>query len=115
MSFALMTKKLISGWEDMKKTFVFLMIVVLFASGCSTLTGRTAGQTIDDSTITTKINLKIIEDPELKYLKINVDTFQGHVTLTGTVPSKEAADRLVRTARSVEGVRDVKTNLIIQP
>lgn len=99
----------------MKKIAVFLMIAVLLASGCSTLTGRTMGQTIDDSTITTKINMKIIEDPELKYLKINVDTFQGHVTLTGTVPSKEAVDRLVKIARDVEGVKDVKTNLIIKP
>ncbi|MEW6616741.1 MAG: BON domain-containing protein [Thermodesulfobacteriota bacterium] len=98
----------------MKKTVVFLMIALIFASGCITLTGRTAGQTIDDSAITTKINMKIIEDPELKYLKINVDTFQGYVTLTGTVPSKEAADRLTRITRNVEGVKNVKTNLIIK-
>lgn len=99
----------------MKKVVVFLIITVVFISGCNSLTGRTAGQTIDDSTITTAINMKIMEDSELQYLKINVDTFQGHVTLTGTVPSKEAADRLVKIARGVEGVKTVKTNLIIKP
>jgi len=99
----------------MKKVVVFLIITVVFVSGCNSLTGRTAGQTIDDSTITTAINMKIMEDSELQYLKINVDTFQGHVTLTGTVPSKEAADRLVKIARGVEGVKTVKTNLIIKP
>lgn len=99
----------------MKKVVVFLIITVVFVSGCNSLTGRTAGQTIDDSTITTEINMKIMEDSELQYLKINVDTFQGHVTLTGTVPSKEAADRLVKIARGVEGVKTVKTNLIIKP
>ncbi|HHW21056.1 BON domain-containing protein [Thermodesulfovibrio thiophilus] len=99
----------------MKKVVVFLIITLVFVSGCNSLTGRTAGQTIDDSTITTAINMKIMEDSELQYLKINVDTFQGHVTLTGTVPSKEAADRLVKIARGVEGVKTVKTNLIIKP
>lgn len=99
----------------MKKVVFFLIITVVFVSGCNSLTGRTAGQTIDDSTITTAINMKIMEDSELQYLKINVDTFQGHVTLTGTVPSKEAADRLVKIARGVEGVKTVKTNLIIKP
>ncbi|WP_038065554.1 BON domain-containing protein [Thermodesulfovibrio thiophilus] len=99
----------------MKKVVVFLIITVVFISGCNSLTGRTAGQTIDDSTITTEINMKIMEDSELQYLKINVDTFQGHVTLTGTVPSKEAADRLVKIARGVDGVKTVKTNLIIKP
>ena len=99
----------------MKKTAVFLIIALIFTSGCVTLTGRTAGQTIDDSTITTKINMKIIEDPELKYFKINVDTFQGHVTLTGTVLSREAGDKLAKIARTIEGVKDVKINLIIKP
>jgi len=99
----------------MKKVVVFLIITLVFVSGCNSLTGRTAGQTIDDSTITTAINMKIMGDSELQYLKINVDTFQGHVTLTGTVPSKEAADRLVKIARGVDGVKTVKTNLIIKP
>ncbi|MBZ0156509.1 MAG: BON domain-containing protein [Alphaproteobacteria bacterium] len=98
----------------MKRYFVFLFLFLFLVSGCSTLTGRTAGQTVDDATITTKVNAKIIEDPALSYLKINVDTFEGRVTLTGQVPSKEAADRLVSHARSVEGVKDVKTNLVIQ-
>ncbi|MCC6346585.1 MAG: BON domain-containing protein [Nitrospirales bacterium] len=98
----------------MKRYFVLLFLFLFLVTGCSTLTGRTAGATVDDATITTKVNAKIIEEPSLSYLKINVDTFEGHVTLTGQVPSKEAADKLVSVAKSVQGVKDVKTNLVIK-
>ncbi len=94
---------------------VFLSSSLFLVSGCSTLMGETAGEKVDDSAITAKINGKIIGDPDLHYLKINVDTFEGHVTLTGTVPSKEAQDRLVRLAQNTSGVKDVKTNLVIKP
>lgn len=97
------------------KLSVFLVLAVFFAAGCSTATGGTAGQTVDDSAITAKINAKIVQDPALQYLKIDVDTFQGNVTLSGTVPSKEAQDRLVSLARNTEGVKSVRTNLVIQP
>ncbi len=98
----------------MKQIVFYFIIIVLMSSGCASLTGRTAGEIIDDSTITSAINVKIIQDPELKYLKINVDSFRGHVTLTGTVPNKRAEDRLVEIAKSVKGVKSVKTNLIIE-
>jgi osmotically-inducible protein OsmY len=99
----------------MKQVLIFLMLAVFLTTGCATLTGETAGQKIDDSAITAKINQSIIADPDLSYLKINVDTFQGHVTLTGTVPSKEAQDKLVGYAKATKGVKDVTTNLVIQP
>ncbi|MCL4490442.1 MAG: BON domain-containing protein [Nitrospirae bacterium] len=98
----------------MKQVLIFLMLAVFLTPGCASLTGETAGQKVDDSMITAKINERIIADPDLHYLKINVDTFQGHVTLTGSVPSKAAQDKLVKYAQETKGVKDVKTNLIIQ-
>lgn len=97
------------------KLSILLLVSVFFASGCSTISGRTAGQTVDDSAITAKINAKIVQDPALQYLKIDVDTFQGNVALSGTVPSREAQDRLVGLARTTEGVKSVQTNLVVQP
>lgn len=97
------------------RVFWVLTLVVFLATGCATLTGKTAGQTVDDATITSKINAKIIKDPQLSYLKIDVDTFQGNVTLSGTVPSTAAQERAVELAKNTEGVKSVKTNLVIQP
>ncbi len=97
------------------RVFSALALVLFLAAGCATLTGKTAGQTVEDSVITSKINAKIVQDPQLSYLKIDVDTFQGNVTLSGTVPSKAAQDRLVELARNTEGVKSVKANVVIQP
>lgn len=98
----------------MKRIMFFFILIILASSGCASLTGRTAGEIVDDSAITAAINMKIIESPELKYLKINVDSFRGHVTLTGTVPNKHAKERLIEIANNVRGVKSVKTNLIIE-
>jgi len=101
----------------MKKVWV-LMVALVFSSmlfsGCASLTGRTAGEIIDDSVITTEINAKIIKDPELSYFKINVDSTDGNVLFTGFVPSSEAEARLFRLAKEVKGVKSVKSELRIQ-
>jgi len=96
------------------KRLLTLILLLAFACSCASMTGRTAGEIVDDSSITTAINVKIIEEPELKYLKINVDTFRGHVTLTGTAPSAQAEQRLIELASGVRGVKSVKSNLIIE-
>ena len=44
-------------------------------------------------------------------LKIDVDTSNGVVTLTGNVSSRAEADRAVMMARSTEGVARVINNL----
>lgn len=96
------------------KAFLISLFLLSALTGCASLTGRTAGEIIDDSSITTAINVEIIKSPELKYLKINVDTFKGHVTLTGVVPSKSAEQKLIEIASGVRGVKSVKSNLIIE-
>ncbi len=93
---------------------VFLAFTIICVSGCSTLTGRTAGEIVDDSTITTTINAEIIKDSDLHYLKINVDSFSGNVTLTGVVPDKESEKRIMEISRKVKGVKSVKSNLSIE-
>ncbi|MCX8030029.1 MAG: BON domain-containing protein [Thermodesulfovibrionales bacterium] len=97
----------------MKKIFI-LILTSLFLISCSTLTGRTLGEHIDDATITSVINAKIIEDPELNYFKINVDTTKGHVLLSGFVGSKKAEDRLIEMIKTVRGVKSVTSHLKIE-
>ena len=75
--------------------------------GCTTPAGRTAGQVIDDGTITTKVKTKIIGDSLLKGFSISVVTFQGEVTLTGAVKTQQEKDRAGRIARDTHGVKKV--------
>jgi hyperosmotically inducible protein len=58
-----------------------MMVVVL--GSCRTPAGRTPGEVIDDSTITTKMKAKLFNDNIMRGASISVDTFEGNVTLTG--------------------------------
>ena len=67
------------------------------------------GQT--DAGITTDVTTSLAADEAVSAFDVNVDTNEGVVTLTGTVPSMAAKDRAVEIARSSDGVVDVIDNL----
>jgi len=66
---------------------------------------------VDDAAITAKVKTAIMAEPDLKSTNINVDTKDGIVTLTGTVPSAPLKDRAKEIATSVSGVKSVTDNL----
>jgi hyperosmotically inducible protein len=74
---------------------------------------RTIGEHIDDAVITAAVKTRLLEDPLVKGLKIDVDTREGVVFLTGSVTSAKEIDRAVEVARATDHVRDVKPNLVI--
>lgn len=94
-------------------TFLLLLGLTLF-SGCASLTGETAGENIDDNTITAEANAIIVQDPQAHYLKIDVGTTQGNVVLTGFVNSRETEERLVKKIRGIRGVKSVKSLLKVE-
>jgi hypothetical protein len=53
--------------------------LLFFFWSCQTPAGRTVGQVVDDSTITTKVKAKIFQDSILKGFAISVKTFEGEV------------------------------------
>lgn len=81
---------------------------------CSSTKEKTTGEIYDDSKITTEINAKIIKDPQLHYLQINVDTNKGNVTLKGSVPNSDAEARLIKYAQETKGVKSVTSELKVQ-
>ncbi len=89
-----------------------LMLITLFA--CATPAGRSAGQVIDDSTITTKVKALILEDSFTKGLAISVTTFNGKVTLTGGVETAAQKRKAEEISRSVDGVTGVNNTLEIK-
>lgn len=81
--------------------------------GCTTTPKReTAGQYVDDSVITTRVKAAIFDELALKTFQINVTTFQGIVQLSGFVDSAENARKAGEIARTVQGVKEVKNDLI---
>jgi hyperosmotically inducible protein len=83
--------------------------------GCQSTTGKTAGQTMDDATITASVQAKLSSDRLSNFSRIDVDTERGVVTLNGVVKSADQKLRVAEMAREVKGVRSVNNNLQVQP
>src|ERR1700730_8581477 len=58
-----------------------------------------------DTKITAKVKVALHEDKDTEDSDIHVDTVAGVVTLSGHVPSPDAAARAEQLARQTEGVR----------
>ena len=69
------------------------------------------GDFITDSAITTAVKTKLLADDKTPGLKIDVDTNNGVVTLSGTVPTKVAENKAVADARGTKGVKRVVNKL----
>ena len=93
---------------------VLLMLITTFAACASTSTRSSPGEYIDDSVITTKVKSLLAADDFFKSFKISVVTYKGTVQLSGFVNSQQAVDKAVEIARSVNGVKSVKNNLVVK-
>lgn len=122
-----MNKKLFFG------LFLILAIAIFAASGCATTkntgiaikegstaaakqvdeAGENVGAKLQDASITSAIKMKFANDELVSASDINVDTVQGHVTLTGKVDSQRELDRAMKLGRSVDGVKSVRSVLTI--
>jgi osmotically-inducible protein OsmY len=95
----------------------FLACFILAASfvGCaSSAKHESTGQYIDNSVITSKVKTAIFNEPTLKTLQINVESFKGEVQLSGFVDSAASVKRAEEVVHSVEGVVSVKNNLTVK-
>lgn len=72
---------------------------------------RTLGERFDDAGITMRVKGRLLDDPVVKGLQIDVDTRDGVVFLTGSVASDGERQQAIRLARATEGVKDVEANL----
>lgn len=76
--------------------------------------GASAGAKVDDAGITAKVNAGLAKDKDLSAIKIDVDTKDGVVTLSGPAPSATAKERASEIARTVKGVSSVNNQLTIK-
>lgn len=91
-----------------------ILTALLVMSGCSSMTGQTAGQYVDDTTITTSVKAKLTAEKAANFTRIDVDTTNQVVTLNGIVESADQKAKAEQIARQVGGVKSVKNNLQIQ-
>ena len=75
---------------------------------------QSTGEHIDDAGTSSHVKKTLGDDTQYKYGGVNVETFKGVVQLSGFVNSKEEKGRAGDLAKTVEGVKDVKNNLIVK-
>jgi hyperosmotically inducible protein len=97
-----------------------LLGVGLAASACVSGSGgyrpaTATGAPMDDATITARVKTALLNDTEVNATQIDVSTSAGIVTISGSVKTPPEAARAVAVARTITGVRDVKSALQVQP
>lgn len=69
------------------------------------------GNAVADAAVTASVNAELAKDAKLSALRINVDTNNGRVLLSGSAPDADSRERATRLAGAVKGVTSVENRL----
>ena len=117
------------GGARVLATVALLLVIVLPATGCILLAvggagtaayevakdDRTIGTKLEDGSITSSVKTRLLTDERINALDVNVDTYEGVVTLHGHVETSGDRARAIEIARGVKGVRSVTSKLRVLP
>lgn len=104
------------------KKMLAAVVAAMAVAGCAGMggdrsagqgTSRTAGEMVDDAAILAQIKTQLAADPDLSALKINVDSKQGAVRLSGEVKTLALRRKAETLARGIRGVKSVDNALVI--
>jgi osmotically-inducible protein OsmY len=93
---------------------ISLLLVILLAASCRSMTGESAGQNIDDATITAQVKAKLAAEKASNLTRVSVATADGTVSLSGIVPTPADRARAEEITRQVKGVRAVINGLQVE-
>jgi hypothetical protein len=77
--------------------------------------GTTAENPNDDSTIQSKIDKQLSDDPALSSLGITATVMNGKVTLLGSVKTEAIKSDVEKMVRRIKGVKDVDNQISVIP
>ncbi len=100
--------------------FRFLLPLVMLSvpvAGCTIFSDQeTTGEYVDSTAISTKVKTKLAtEGGTALASQVKVETLKDIVQLSGFVPSEADRTKAEQIAWSVEGVRGVRNDIIVQP
>ncbi|HWP19300.1 MAG TPA: BON domain-containing protein [Burkholderiaceae bacterium] len=106
----------------MKKTHRLLRAACLVLAtlgtlaGCAVTSGQSSmGEYIDDKTITARVKTRFAQDDTVSAMRIQVESLNGVVQLSGFARSEAEKARAGELARSVPDVRSVRNDIIVRP
>jgi hyperosmotically inducible protein len=105
--------------EGFMRRTALISVIIMFALvafvGCQSMgASRSTGDVVDDTTINGEVKAKLLGDDVMKGIAVNVDTYQGIVTLRGNVDTQDQIRRATEIAKSVRGVRRVENKLMVK-
>ena len=75
---------------------------------------KQAEDRVADAATTAKVKTALLADPDVKALRIDVDTRDGVVTLSGTVMNASNIERAATIAKGIDGVKSVDNRLTVK-
>jgi osmotically-inducible protein OsmY len=91
-------------------------VALLAATGCAVVRDQeTVGDYIDDTTITTQVKARMLNNPDVAGTSISVETLNGTVMLSGFAKNATEKATAEQIARGVNGVKSVKNEIAIRP
>lgn len=104
----------------MRTKFAFLLPLMMLSvgtAGCSVFQDQeTPGEYVDSATISTQVKSKLATEGSAALAsQVKVETSRDMVQLSGFVPSEADRTRAEQIAWSVDGVRSVENDIIVQP
>jgi osmotically-inducible protein OsmY len=91
-----------------------LTLTMMVLAACTSLSGKTTGENIDDAQITAAVKSKLAAEKLATLTRVGVETNLRTVYLTGVVDSEETRQRAAEIAWSVPHVNGVVNHLTIQ-
>ena len=93
--------------------------VLVLLGGCNTYLDdaehRTPGEVTDDVAIHTILKARLLGDPDVGGMRVNVEVDKGVVRLHGYVGSEAERDRAETLAAQIRGVQRVENRLQVMP
>ncbi len=106
----------------MKRRFLVVRWLVIISSisflpiGCTTdqRGGRTAGQYMDDKSLSGRVKAALNESPDYKFTDVHVESMRGSVQLSGFVGTSAQKSTAGEIAKSVRGVQNVDNKISVR-
>jgi hyperosmotically inducible protein len=102
------------GFAFAMLTLTMLTLTVMVLAACTSMSGKTTGENIDDAQITAAVKSKLAAEKLATLTRVGVETNLRTVYLTGVVDSEETRQRAAEIAWSVQHVNGVVNHLTIQ-
>jgi hyperosmotically inducible protein len=96
------------------KNFILCLSLLALVACTTGKKAESTGEFVDSAAITTKVKTAFVRNSNISSIDIKVNTYKSTVQLSGFVDS--AAQKLLaeKLAQEIEGVKEVKNDLIIR-